>query len=267
MTKLKWDQDSERLYETGTSNGVLYVQEDNGSYGTGVAWNGLISVAESPSGAEETALYANNSKYASMRSAEEEEGSITAYTYPDEWMACDGSVEVLPGFAVGQQTRRAFGLTWRTILGNDVQLDGYGYKLHIIYSGTVSPSEKEYSTVNDSPEAIEFSWDYKCTPIDPGIEGATLKKSAVITLTSTKIPKAAMAEIEGILYGSENSDSKLPSPKEIFDILKKHEDKDEDEENDTDTQVETQNLETQTQSTKAASQVSTTKIGSTTSNK
>lgn len=248
MSKLKWDQDSERLYETGTSKGVLFPQKDDGTYNVGVAWNGLISVSESPSGAEETALYANNSKYASMRSAEEEEGSISAYTYPDEWAECDGSKELAPGFYIGQQNRRAFGLTWQTIVGNDVQLDGYGYKLHIIYAATASPSEKEYTTVNDSPEAIEFSWDYKCTPIDPGIEGMTLKKSAVITIDSTKVDKEALAEIEDLLYGTADEDPKLPTPKEVFDILKKY-----------DTPTETQTNTVDTQSVKAGSeQVSTT---------
>lgn len=251
MTKLKWDQDSERLYETGTSHGVLYVQQDSGKYGDGTAWNGLISVSENPSGAEETALYANDAKYASMRSAEEEEGSISAYTYPDEWTECDGSKQILPGFMVGQQTRRAFGLTWRTILGNDVQLDGYGYKLHIIYSATASPSEKEYTSVNDSPEAIEFSWDYKCTPIDPGIEGMDLKKSAVITLDSTKIPAAAMKEIEEMLYGTDDDEPKLPTPAEIYAILKKNQPTEEEPE------VQTQNLETQ--SVKSTAQVTTSK--------
>lgn len=256
MSKLKWDQDSQRLYETGTSNGVLYPQEDDGKYATGVAWNGLISVSENPSGAEETALYANNSKYASMRSAEEEEGSISAYTYPDEWAECDGSKQIAPGMMIGQQNRRAFGLTWRTIVGNDVQLDGYGYKIHIIYAATASPSEKEYSTVNDSPEAIEFSWDYKCTPVDPGIDGVDLKKTAVITIDSTKVPKEALETIEGMLYGTDGdtgTDPKLPSIAEIYEILKDTDDQ---------TKVETQNDQT-SKISQQDSVASTTKSSST----
>ncbi len=221
MAKMLWDQDAHRLYETGTSNGALYVQANDGTYGEGVPWNGLIGVSESPSGAEETALYANNSKYASMRSAEEEEGTITAYTYPDEWMECDGSKSVLPGFSVGQQTRRAFGLVWQTILGNDVQLDGYGSKLHIIYSATASPSEKEYTSVNDSPEAIEFSWDYKCTPIDPAIADAPdLKKSAKMTIDSTKVSAEAWKALEDALYGTADKEPKLLMPSEIYEIIK-----------------------------------------------
>lgn len=255
MAQLKWDQDSQRLYETGTSKGVLYPQGDTGAYEQGVAWNGLISVSESPSGAEETALYANNAKYASMRSAEEEEGSISAYTYPDEWMECDGSKQIVTGMTIGQQNRRAFGLSWQTVLGNDVQLDGYGYKIHIIYAATASPSEKEYSTINDSPEAIEFSWDYKCTPIDPGIEGMTLKKSATITIDSTKVPSAALKEIEDMLYGTAETQPKLPSPKEIYDILNNAEE-------DKGGEVETQNLETQQVKSTAQQTASTTKTTS-----
>lgn len=222
MSRIKWDEDAKRLYETGTSKGVLYTQKDDGKYNNGVGWNGLIGVSKNPSGAEETALYANNSKYASMRSAEEQEGSITAYTYPDEWAECDGSREVAPGFKIGQQTRRAFGMTWQTILGNDVQLDGYGYKIHIIYSATASPSEQEYTSVNDSPEAIEFSWDYKCTPIDPDIEGKDLKKSATITIDSTQTPKAAMKEIEDTLYGTDDDEPTILMPNEIYEIIQKH---------------------------------------------
>lgn len=225
MAALTWDQAGERLYETGTDKGALYVQKNDGGYNAGVAWNGLIGVSESPSGAEETPLYANNSKYASMRSAEEEEGSITAYTYPDEWMECDGSKTVASGMSIGQQTRRAFGLVWQTVLGNDVELDGYGKKIHIIYGATASPSEKEYTSINDSPEAIEFSWDFKCTPVDVNIEGQDLKKSAVLTLDSTKVPKKAWAKIEEALYGTDPKDSgtgtdpKLLLPGEIYAII------------------------------------------------
>lgn len=225
MSKLTWDQSGERLYETGTDKGALYVQKNDGTYEDGVAWNGLIGVSESPSGAEETALYANNAKYASMRSAEEEEGSITAYTYPDEWGVCDGSRSVAPGLNIGQQTRRAFGLVWQTVLGNDVELDGYGKKLHVIYGATAAPSEKEYTSINDSPEAIEFSWDFKCTPVDANIEGQDLKKSAVLTVDSTKVSKKAWKLLEDAFYGTDKvgdtaaTEPKLLLPNEIYAII------------------------------------------------
>lgn len=222
MAVLTWDKPGERLYETGTEKGVLYLQKSDGSYDKGEAWNGLIGVTENPSGAEETALYANDKKYAGLRSTEIEEGSITAYTYPDSWALCDGTASLggteHPGVFVGQQARRAFGLTWRTAIGNDVMMDDYGYKLHIIYGATASPSEKEYSTINDSPEAIEFSWDFKCTPVEiKDVSG--LKPTASMVIDSTKVDPDALAKIEAALYGTENTDPKILTPDEIYAIL------------------------------------------------
>ena len=225
MTALTWDAQGQRLYETGAKKGVLYVQTPNGTYGTGEAWNGLISVSENPSGAEETALYANDHKYAALRSAEIEEGGITAYTYPDSWALCDGTASLggtnHPGVNIGQQARRGFGLTWRTAIGNDVMLDDYGYKIHIIYGATASPSEKEYSSINDSPEAIEFSWDYTCTPVD--VQSGDFKPTASLTIDSTKIAEAALKQIEDALYGSETEDPHILMPDQVYAILNEEE--------------------------------------------
>lgn len=215
MAKLVWDATGQRFYETGTSQGVLFVQGANGVYGNGVAWNGLIGVTMSPSGAEETALYANDDKYGSLRSREIGEGSISAYTYPDEWMACDGSATIAPGIHVGQQTRRTFAMAWRTIVGNDTEAEDYGYKLHIIYGATASPSEKEYASVNDSPEAIEFSWDFVCTPVK--IEG--LKPTAELTIESNKVDPTVLKLIEDSLYGTDATEATLLMPQDIIDMI------------------------------------------------
>ena len=197
MAKLVWDESGKRLYETGVKMGVLYVQDESGNYPKGVAWNGLTAVNESPSGAEATPLYADDIKYLELRSAEEFGATIEAYTYPDEFEACDGSAEIAVGVKVGQQARKAFGLCYRTIVGNDVEGNDHGYKLHIIYGATAAPSEKAYATVNDSPEAVTFSWEVTCTPVE--VEG--FKPTASLVIDSTKVEKEKLAALEAKLYG------------------------------------------------------------------
>lgn len=196
---LSWDAPKDRLYETGIDRVVLYKQDSNGEYPQGVAWNGVTGVTESPSGADESALYADNIKYLSLRSAEEIGGTIEAYTYPDEWKECDGRRDLVPGLEVSQQVRKAFGLAYRTILGNDIQDNDYSYKLHLFYNLTASPSERAYATVNDSPEAITFSWELTSTPI-PMPSG--LKASALLTIDASKADPTALANLESVLYGN-----------------------------------------------------------------
>lgn len=215
MSKLVWDQDATRLYETGVSKGVLYARDDDGSYKDGVAWNGLTGVTESPSGAEPTDLYADNMKYLSIRSAEEFGATITAYTYPDEFAIFDGSAEMVKGVMIGQQARKSFGFCYQTILGNDVKLNDYGYKIHIIYGCSASPSEKAYSTVNDSPEAIEFSWELSTTPVT--VEG--YMPTATVVIDSTQADPAKLLELEKILYGDEENEPRLPLPDEIKSLM------------------------------------------------
>lgn len=219
MTKLLWDQEGEKLYETGTKNGVLFVKNTDSTYAKGVAWNGLTAVSESPSGAEETALYADDVKYLSLRSKEEFGATIEAYTYPDEWAVCDGSAELggsNTGVYVGQQTRRPFAFSYVTTVGNDNQGNDYGEKLHIIYNAMASPSQKSYATINDSPEAITFSWEVTTTPIPfPG----DLKPSATITIDKTKCPADVYTAILNKLYGTSNSDPELPEPSWILELL------------------------------------------------
>ena len=216
MSKLVWDQDGERLYETGIEQGVLYPKSDEGTYPKGYAWNGLTGVSENPSGAEETALYADNIKYLSLTSAEEFGATITAYTYPEEFEKCDGSADIAPGVTVGQQDRIPFGLVYKTKLGNDTKGNSYGYKLNIIYGAKAKPSTKDYKTINDSPEAIEMSWEISTTPIKvPGF-----KVTAHLTIDSTKANPAKLAKLEDILFGSETSDARLPFPSEIIEIMK-----------------------------------------------
>ena len=217
MAKLVWDAVGERLYETGTRNGVLYPRTgENGAYAAGVAWNGLTAVTESPSGAEETPLYADDIKYLSLYSAEEFGCTIEAYTYPDEWAVCDGSAEIATGVIAGQQPRVGFGFSYRTVLGNDAQGEAYGYKLHIVYNATASPSERSYATINDSPEAITFSWEVKTTPI--AVTGLA-KPTAILTIDSTKIDHDALTAIEAALYGSTSSEPRLPTPDEIVAMV------------------------------------------------
>lgn len=214
MSKLVWDQTGERLYETGVRNGVLYVME-NGIYPKGVAWNGLTAVTESPSGAEATALYADDIKYLNLMSNEEFGATIEAYTYPDEFAECDGSAALVAGVMLGQQTRKTFGLCYRTSLGNDTEGVDYGYKLHIIYGALAAPSEKAYATINDSPEAITFSWEVSTTPVE--VEG--FKPTASITIDSTKVDAAMLAALEAVLYGSEDAEARLPLPAEIKTLM------------------------------------------------
>lgn len=216
MAKLVWDKTGERLYETGVSHGVLYVQDSTGAYPTGVAWNGLTAVTESPSGAEATPLYADDIKYLELRSAEEFGATIEAYTYPKEFEACDGSAELAEGVTIGQQDRKAFGLCYRTIVGNDVKKNDLGYKLHLIYGATASPSEKGYQTVNDSPEAITFSWEVTTTPIN--VDG--FKPTSSLTIDSTKVDKSKLDALEAKLYGAESAEATLPTPDEVAAIFK-----------------------------------------------
>lgn len=214
--KLVWDETGKRFYETGVKMGVLYVQNDNGEYGNGVAWNGLQAVNESPSGAEASPLYADDIKYVELRSAEEFGATIEAYTYPEEFEACDGSGELVPGVSVGQQERKPFGLCYRTILGNDVKKNDFGYKIHLIYGAVAAPSEKAYATVNDSPEAITFSWEVTTTPVEvPGF-----KPTACITIDSTKVDAEKLQALEAKLYGDESSEPTLPLPSELAEMFK-----------------------------------------------
>lgn len=215
MAKLVWDESGKRLYETGVEKGVLYVQGENGQYQKGVAWNGLTAVTESPSGAEPTALYADDIKYLELFSAEEFGATIEAYTYPAEFEACDGSASLGEGVTIGQQDRKAFGLCYRTIVGNDVKGNENGYKLHLIYGAKAKPSEKAYATVNDSPEAVTFSWEVTTTPVNV----AGFKPTASVTIDSTKIQPEKLKLIEDKLYGTASEEATLPLPDEIKQII------------------------------------------------
>lgn len=213
--ELVWDQTGERLYETGVKKCALYPQSTDGTYPKGVAWNGITAVTESPSGAEATALYADDIKYLNLISAEEFGATIEAYTYPDEFAECDGSAEIVKGVKIGQQARKAFGLCYRTTLGNDVTNDAYGYKLHFIYGAMASPSEKGYATINDSPEAITFSWEVTTTPVS--VDG--FKPTASLVIDSTKADPTKLVELEKILYGIESTEARLPLPNEIITLM------------------------------------------------
>ena len=215
MSKLVWDKTGERLYETGVKQGVLYPQAAGGTYPKGVAWNGLTNITESPSGAEATALYADDIKYLNLVSAEEFGGTIEAYTYPDEFAECDGSAALTEGVFIGQQDRKTFGLCYRTTLGNDVDSNGHGYKLHLIYGALAAPSEKAYATINDNPEAITFSWEFKTTPVNV----AGHKPTASLTIDSTKVSETKMAALEKVLYGDGDTEARLPLPDEVVQIL------------------------------------------------
>lgn len=218
MSKLVWDEAGKRLYETGVKNGVLYVM-NQGTYGTGVAWNGLTAITESPSGAEPTALYADDIKYLELYSAEEFGATIEAYTYPDEFGACDGTVTLEKGVIIGQQSRATFGLCYRTTVGNDTDGEKYGYKLHILYGCKASPSEKGYSSINDNPEAITFSWEVSSTPV--AVTGQ--KPTSTLVLDSTKLKAATMAAVEAKLYGDESGEATLMLPDEIIALVKAEE--------------------------------------------
>ena len=213
MPKIKWDQTGERLYETGVSKGVLYPYANN-TYAKGVAWNGLINVSESPEGAEATPLYADNIKYLNLMSAEEFKATIEAYTYPDEFAACNGEASLETGVSIGQQKRSQFGLSYQTKIGNDVDSE-LGYKIHLVYGALAAPSEKAYATVNDSPEAITFSWEISTTPVEvPGF-----KPTASLVIDSTKVDPTKLAEFEKILYGDETNEARLPLPDEVATLF------------------------------------------------
>lgn len=223
MAKLVWDADSERLYETGVNHGVIYPKGNDGTYPKGVAWNGLISVSESPSGAEATPLYADNIKYLNLRSAEDFGATIEAYTYPKEFAVCDGTAEIAKGVHIGQQARKPFGFVYTTVLGNDTEAEDHGYKLHLIYGAEAAPSEKSYQTINDSPEAITFSWEVSTTPINvPGF-----KPTASIVINSTEVDKAKLAALEAILFGkdpttpegTDGAEPRLPLPDEVATLF------------------------------------------------
>lgn len=222
MAKIVWDKSSERLYETGVKNGVLYVQGTGGTYTKGVAWNGLAAVTESPSGAEPTPLYADDIKYLNLLSTEEFGATIEAYTYPDEFAECDGSKSIATGVYIGQQARKTFGMCYKTTLGNDTEGNDHGYKLHIIYGALAAPSEKAYETINDSPEAITFSWEISTTPVN--VTGS--KPTATIVIDSTKANPEKLAALEVILFGADapngegaGTDPRLPLPDEIATLM------------------------------------------------
>ena len=215
MPKLTWDNTGERIFETGIKQGVLYPIQSDGKYTKGVAWNGLTAVTESPSGAEATALYADDIKYLNLLSNEEFGATIEAYTYPDEFAECDGSAELATGVMIGQQKRKTFGLCYRTTIGNDVEGNDYGYKLHLVYGCLAAPSEKGYSTINDNPDAITFSWEVSTTPVN--VEG--FKPTSQITIDSTKADPTKLAALEAVLYGGAETEAKLPLPDEVATLM------------------------------------------------
>lgn len=215
MARLIWDEVGQRFFETGVKNGVLYVQDNDGSYKNGVVWNGLTAVTESPSGAEETPLYADDVKYLTLRSAEEFGATVEAYTYPEEFEQCDGSAAIANGVTIGQQARRAFGLCYRTSVGNDIQGQNFSYKLHLIYGCTVAPSEKSYSTINDNPEAITFSWELSTVPVP--VDG--FSPTASLVIDASKVDEGKMQLLEDALFGDETNEAKLLLPNEIMEML------------------------------------------------
>ena len=216
MARLIWDEVGQRFFETGVKNGVLYVQKDDGSYDDGVVWNGLTAVTESPSGAEETPLYADDVKYLTLRSAEEFGATIEAFTYPEEFEQCDGSAQIAAGITVGQQARRAFGLCYRTAVGNDIQGQEFSYKLHIIYGCTVAPSEKSYSTINDNPEAITFSWELSTVPVP--VDG--FKPTASLIIDASKVDAGKLQLLENALFGDAENEATLLLPNQIMELMK-----------------------------------------------
>ena len=216
MARLVWDQTGQKTYETGVKQGVLYPQGEGGAYPKGYAWNGLTGVTESPSGAESNPLYADDIKYLNLISAEEFGATIEAYTYPDEFAECDGSAEIAPGVTIGQQARKTFGMAYKTTFGNDVDGNEHGYKLHLIYGALATPSEKAYATINDSPEAITFSWEVTTTPV--AVEG--FKPTASLTIDSTKVDKDKLTALEDILYGKGETEARLPLPNEVAELMK-----------------------------------------------
>lgn len=223
MTQIAWDQTGEKVYETGTDHGVLYVRDSFGAYPVGVAWNGLTGVTQSPTGGEVTKTYADNIVYASLVSAEEFGATVEAYTYPDEFAACDGTATPTAGVSVGQQTRKTFGLSWRTLKGNDVEGTDFGYLIHLVYGALAAPSEKAHATVNESPEAVTFSWEMSTTPIEvTGTNpetGKAYKPSAKLTIDSTKVDATALAALEELLYGTVGNDPELPLPAVVLALF------------------------------------------------
>lgn len=222
MTELKWDSAGERLYETGVDHGVLYIPDNTGAYANGYAWNGLTSVSESPSGAESNPQYADNIKYLNLISAEEFGATIEAFTYPDEFSQCDGTA-LVGGVQIAQQTRKSFGFSYRTLIGNDLVGTDFGYKIHLVYGCQAAPSEKSRSTVNDSPEAATFSWELTTNPVPvAGINadtGKPYRPTAHVTIDSTKVSASALAELEEILYGTSSDEPRMPSPEEVLELV------------------------------------------------
>lgn len=212
MSAIVWDKAGEKIYETGVDHGVLFLQNSDGSYVTGVGWNGLTAVNQNPSGGDANDIYADNIKYLSLRAAEDYGATIEAYTYPDEFMECDGSKEVAPGVYAGQQARKPFGFSYRTLIGSDTDGDSHGYKIHLVYNATASPSDKSYGTVNDSPDAINFSWEITTTPVPLG-EG--YKPTAHLEIDSTKADPDDLKDLEDMLYGTASSDPTLPTPAQV----------------------------------------------------
>ena len=217
MSKLVWDETGKRFYETGVKQGVLYPQAAGGTYPKGVAWNGLTSVSENPEGAEPEPLYADDIKYLNLMSVEEFKATIEAYTYPDEFAECDGSASIAEGVTVGQQKRKPFGLCYRTTLGNDVDGNSHGYKLHLVYGALAAPSEKNFETINDSPEAATFSWELSTTPVAISKDG--FQPTASITIDSTKADSTKLKALEDILYGSAENEARLPLPDEVATLM------------------------------------------------
>jgi hypothetical protein len=215
MARLIWDEVGQRFFETGVKNGVLYVQDNDGSYKNGVVWNGLTAVTESPSGAEETPLYADDVKYLTLRSAEEFGATVEAYTYPEEFEQCDGSASIADGVTIGQQARRAFGLCYRTSVGNDIQGQNFSYKLHLIYGCTVAPSEKSYSTINDNPEAITFSWELSTVPVP--VDG--FSPTASLVIDASKVDEGKMQQLENALFGDAENEATLLLRNQIMELL------------------------------------------------
>ena len=217
MSKLVWDALGERYYETGVSKGVLYVTDDAGAYGDGVSWSGLTNVTQTPSGAEATALYADNIKYLNLMSEEDFSAKIEAYYYPDEFEECDGSKELVPGVSAGQQPRKSFGFSYQTIIGNDTKRNAYGHKIHLIYGCTAKPSERSNATVNESPEAVTLSWELSTVAAEIAMEG--FKPSAKITIDSTKVDPAKLKKLEDLLYGTAASEASLPTPDAVAALI------------------------------------------------
>jgi len=215
MSRIEWDQIGQKVYETGVDHGVLFVQNSDGAYPLGVPWNGLISVTESPTGATNTSNYADNQKYMNQISIEEFEGTVEAYTYPPEFGVCDGSAAIAKGIFIGQQTRSSFGLCYRSLVGNDIQNTKYGSKIHMIYGAVVAPSEKGYTTINDSPDAITFSWSITTTPVAvPGFE-----PTSTLTIDTTLADTESVKILEDILYGTADVEPRLPLPAEIIQLV------------------------------------------------